>query len=102
MLCFFIVERTFLQTLCFISFVCITASWELLVTAVAPKGISQKTSQQFFEGFEDIAAVHQGTVSLVQCAGLELDQDDVEDLVRSVSRELTTENRQELDSDASS
>jgi hypothetical protein len=66
----------------------LNAAWKRLWPAI----------QQDFEGFEDVAAVDKEIVLLGESLGLEVDQDDVEDLIQSHNRELTTEDLQELDS----
>jgi hypothetical protein len=65
----------------------IVAAWkEFLVCSLNAAAI-----QQDFEGFEDVAAVDKETALLGESTGLEVDQDDVEDLFQSHNNEVTTE-----------
>jgi hypothetical protein len=52
--------------------------------------------QQDSEGFEDVAAINKGIVSLGESVGFEIDHNDVEGLVQCHDRELATEDLQEL------
>lgn len=53
--------------------------------------------QQDFEGSEDVTTVDKETAQLGETVELEVDHSDVEDLIQSHNRGLTTEDLQELD-----